>query len=254
MPTTLIFGGSGKVARHLTRILTTETSPAHEVHSIIRNPDQISELETLSAKPIVQSIEEASVSDLVLTLQNTKPNVVVWTAGASGDKNDNGTRIAAVDHHGAVKVMDACAEAGVKRYITISAMDVRDYLKSAPDWYNEKTRERATKVWNAIRPFMEAKFAADKDLVIRNDKRKLEYTIVRAASLGNNPGVETVSAGKVQLAKVVKRENLARVIVQYIKEPSTIKLVFDVAAEDVPVPKEILKVIKERINVFDGYY
>lgn len=254
MPTTLIFGGSGKVARHLTRILTTETSPAHKVHSIIRNPNQSSELVVLGAKPIVQSIEEASVSDLVVTLTNIKPDVVIWSAGAGGDTDDNGTRLAAVDRDGAIKVMDACAEAGIKRFITVSAMDVRDHSKPAPDWYDDGTKERAAMILNAIRPFMEAKFAADKDLVTGNERRKLDYTIVRAAGLGSNPGVGTVSAGKVQLAKVVKREDLARVIVQCMGEPGTIGLAFDVAAGDTPIPEEISRVAKERIDVFDGFY
>ncbi|KAE8447519.1 hypothetical protein EG329_010649 [Mollisiaceae sp. DMI_Dod_QoI] len=253
MPTTLIFGGNGKVARYLTRILTTETSPAHEVYSIIRNPDQVSELAALGAKPIVQSIAEASVSDLVMILTNAKPDVVVWSAGAGGDDHD-GTRVAAVDRDGAIKVMDACAESGVKRFIIVSAMDVRDHSKPAPDWYDDGTKERAAKVLNAIRPFMEAKFAADKELVTGNERRKLDYTIIRPAGLGSNPGVGTVSAGKVQLAKVVKREDLARVIVQCIEEPGTIGLVFDVAAGDSPIPEEISRVASERVDVFDGFY
>lgn len=253
MPVTLIFGGGGKVARHLTRILTT-TSPAHEVHSIIRNPDQISGLVALGAKPIVQSIEEASISDLVVTLRDIKPDVVVWSAGAGSDDDDNGTRVAAIDRDGAIKVMDACAEAGVRRFINVSAMDVRDHSKPAPDWYDEGTKERAAKVLNAIRPFMEAKFAADKDLVTENERRKLQYTIVRAAGLGSSPGVGTVSAGKVQLAKVVKREDLAHVIVQCMGEPGTIGLVFDIAAGDISIREEISRVAGERIDVFDGFY
>lgn len=251
MPAAIILGGNGKVARHLTRILISETSPAYEVYSIIRNHDQISELLTHGAKPIVQPIEETSVLDLVVTLRNIKPDVVIWSAGA--DDGDT-AHIAAVDRDGAIKVMDACAEAGVKRFITVSAMDVRDHSKPAPDWYDDGTKERAAKVLNAIRPFMEAKFAADKELVTGNKKRKLDYTIVRAAGLGNNPGTGTVSAGKVQLAKVVKREDLARVIVQCIREPGTIGLVFDIAAGDTPIPKEIFRIASERIDVFEGFY
>ncbi len=252
MPTTLIFGGNGKVARHLTHILTAETSPAHKVYSIIRNPDQLSELAAFGANPIVQSVEEASIYDLVVTLKNIRPDVVVWSAGAGDDSDD--ARIAAVDRDGAIKVMDACAEAGVKRLITVSALDARDHSRPAPDWYDDGTKERASMVWNAIRPFMEAKFAADKDLVTGNDRRKLDYTIIRPGGLGSNPGVGTVSAGKVQLAQVIKREDLARVIVQCMGEPGTIGLAFDVAAGDMPVPEAISRVASERIDTFDGLY
>jgi hypothetical protein len=87
-----------------------------------------------------------------------------------------------------------------------------------------------------------------------NERRKLDYIIVRAVGLGNNPGTGTVSAGKVQLAKVVKQEHPVRVAVQCIEEPGSIGLIFDVTAGDIPIPEEIFKVTSERIDVFGGFY
>lgn len=48
--------------------------------------------------------------------------------------------------------MDATAKAGVtKRYIIISAVDVRDREnKPEPEWYNDGDRDRSNKVWSAI--------------------------------------------------------------------------------------------------------
>ena len=57
----VLFGGSGKVARHITRLLATE---GHNVYSIIRNPAQKADVESLGGKPLVQSIEESSVEDM----------------------------------------------------------------------------------------------------------------------------------------------------------------------------------------------
>src|ERR1700753_2270793 len=107
--TALIIGGSGKGAPHLTRILSS-ASPSWTVYSIIRKPEQSSSIKEIGGKPIVQSIEESSVSELVGTLNKYRPDVVVWSAGAGGGSPE---RTDKVDREGAIKSMDACAEAGV---------------------------------------------------------------------------------------------------------------------------------------------
>ena len=173
MPTVLIFGGSGKVAKHLTKKLV---SASYTVHSIIRNPDQSPEIENLGAIPIVQSLEASSVDDLTATLRRVGPAVVVFAAGAGGG---DASRTKSVDHEGivsfysslcfeiwetrvlttnagAVKTFDAASRAGVKRYIIVSALDVRDVKKALPEWYDEADRSMSTRVWKAIGPYLEA--------------------------------------------------------------------------------------------------
>ena len=76
---TLIFGGSGKVARHITRMLAAK---GHNVYSVIRKPEQASDIEGLGGKPVVQSIEDSSVDDMVKTITDTKASTVIWSAGA----------------------------------------------------------------------------------------------------------------------------------------------------------------------------
>lgn len=94
MPTALILGGSGKVARHLT---TKLAASSYTIHSIIRNPAQIPDLEGLGAKPIIQSIEDSSVDELAATIKKANPDVVIWSAGAGGG---NPERTKTVDHLG----------------------------------------------------------------------------------------------------------------------------------------------------------
>lgn len=145
MATTLIFGGSGKVARHLTRLLSAE---GHSVYSIIRKPEQEADVKSLGGKPIIQSIEESSVDDMAKTIKSTNASTVVWAAGAGAG---NAERTKAVDNEGAIRSMDATAQAGVKRYIIISAVDVRDREnKPKPEWYNDEDLDRSNKVWGAI--------------------------------------------------------------------------------------------------------
>lgn len=248
-PTILIFGGSGKVARHLTRLLVSQGST---VHSIIRNPGQSSELSDLGAHPIVQSVEEASVDDLAHTIKDCDAEVVVWAAGAGGG---NPERTQSVDKEGAIKSFDAAAQAGVKRYIIVSALDVRDREnKPLPDWYDEKDRNTSDRVWDAIGPYMRAKFAADRDLVVNNSRRGLDYTIIRPGGLSQEAGKGAIAAGKVHLGTMISREDVAAAIVAAMKEPKTIGLAVDLVGGDVPIEEAIRKAAEEKQDTFEGYY
>ncbi|SMR47675.1 unnamed protein product [Zymoseptoria tritici ST99CH_3D1] len=246
---TIIFGGSGKVARHLTRLLANE---GHNVYSVIRKPEQQEDVKSLGGKPVLQSIEEASVDDMVKTIQDTKASTVVWAAGAGAGNAD---RTKAVDQEGAIRSMDATSKAGVKRYIIVSGVDVRDREnKPEPEWYHDGDRERSNKTWDAIGPYMHAKFAADRSLVTENDRRGLEYTIVRPGGLSQDPGTGKVAAGKPHITVMVPREDVASVVVECIKNESTKGLVFDLVGGETPIKDAIADVVKEKTNTFEGRY
>lgn len=246
---TLIFGGSGKCARHITRLLAAE---GHTVHSVIRNPDQKPDIEGLGGTPIVQSIEESSVEDLANTITRTKASTILWCAGAGGG---NPERTRAVDNEGAIRSMDATVKAGVKRYIIISAIDVRDRQnKPEPEWYDDNDRQRSDKVWSAIGPYMQAKFAADRSLVTENGRRGLEYTIVRPGGLTNEPAKGTIAAGKVHLGATISREDVARTVVECVKNDKTKGLAFDCVGGETPIVDAVAEVAKGRIDGFAGRY
>ncbi|CAD0082127.1 unnamed protein product [Aureobasidium vineae] len=218
MSAALIFGGSGKES-------------------------QIPELEALGSKPIVQSIEDSSVDDLTATIKKHSPNVVIWSAGAGGGSPE---RTKAVDHEGAVKVFDATAAAGVKRIIIVSAVDIRDR--------GNKPTPECKRMWDVIGVYCQAKLDADRDLVTQNDRRKLDYTIVRPGSLNTEKGSGKAAAGKVHLGKSVSREDVAEVIVQCIENPSTIGLAFDVVGGETPIPQAVDEVGSKKIDTFEGRY
>lgn len=245
---TLIFGGSGKCARHITKLLAAE---GHTVYSVIRNPDQKPDIESLGGKPLVQSIEESTVDDMAKIVKDTQASTVLWCAGAGGG---NPERTQAVDNEGAIRSMDATAQAGVKRYIIISALDVRDKTKPEPEWYDDADKDRSEKVWNFIGPYMRAKFAADRSLVTDNGRRKLDYTIVRPGGLSQDPAKGTVSAGKVHLNTMVSREDVAAVVVQCMKQDGTIGLAFDVVGGDTAISEAVAQVARDKVDTFSGRY
>jgi len=247
---TLIFGGSGKCAKHITKILAGQ---GHNVYSIIRNPNQKSDIEKLGGIPIVQSIEESSVDDMVESIRSSKASTVLWCAGAGGGSPE---RTKAVDNEGAIKSMDATSKAGVKRYIIISAVDVRkkEDKSTDPEWYNDEDRQRSDRVWTVIKPYMQAKFAADRNLVTENARRGLDYTIVRPGGLSEEPAQGKVAAGKVHLSNTISREDVASVVVECIKQTDTIGLVIDVVGGETPIAEAIAQAATERINTFEGRY
>ena len=247
--TTLIFGGSGKVARHITKQLSSQ---GHTVYSIIRKPEQKSDIESLGGKPIIQSIEDSSVDDMAETISDTKASAVIWSAGAGGGSQE---RTTAVDKDGAIRSMDATAKAGVKRYIMVSAVDIRDRdNKPEPEWYNDADRKQGEGMWNAIGHYAKMKLAADRSLVTENERRGLEWTIVRPTTLSGDAGTGMVEAGKVHLGRAIPREDVAAVVVQVLKNQETVGLAFDVVAGETSIAEAVGKVAKERVDTFQGRF
>ncbi|KAB8356642.1 hypothetical protein FH972_024219 [Carpinus fangiana] len=248
-----MWGNCMLFARHLTKILTSQTSPAHTVHSIIRSASHSDDLKALGAIPVIQSIEQSSVADLADTIKKIQPDYIVWAAGAGAGNAD---RTNAVDRDGAIKSMNAVAQAAVgdKRYIIVSAVDVRDKSKPEPAWYEDGDRDRSQRTWGAIGAYMQAKLAADIELVTGNEKRGLKYTIVRPGGLSQDPGVGKVAAGKVGLTRTISREDVARVVAECIKNEKTAGLAFDVIGGETPIDKAVEEVANERIDTFAGHF
>lgn len=137
-----IVGGHGKVALHFTRLAAAQ---GHKVFSMIRQPEHASDLpsgpSSESVQPVVASLEQSSVSDIASLLNKYSPNVILFSAGAGGKGGIERTK--AVDEQGAIKVFDAIEESGIakkqdfRRFLLVSAVDVRDKTKPPPSWYQK---------------------------------------------------------------------------------------------------------------------
>lgn len=137
-----VIGGHGKVALHFTR---QAAEKGHKVLSMIRQPEHASDLPTGpsadTVQPVIASLEQASVSDIASLFKKYTPNVILFSAGAGGKGGAERTK--AVDEHGAIKVFDAIEESGIakshafRRFLLVSAIDVRDKTKPPPAWYQK---------------------------------------------------------------------------------------------------------------------
>jgi uncharacterized protein YbjT (DUF2867 family) len=161
-----IIGGHGKVALHLSTLLTAE---GHSVTSFIRNPDHAADVAQTGATPQVLDVENATTAEIASALKGQE--AVVWSAGAGGG---NPARTYAVDRDAAIRSMDAAAQAGVDRYVMVS------YLGAGKD--------HGVPEDNSFFAYAEAKAAADEYL----RGSGLAWTILGPGSLTEGPGTGAI--------------------------------------------------------------
>ena len=117
----------------------------HRIFSMIRQPEHASDLPTGpkddSVQPVVASLEHSSAKELAALFTKYNPNVILFSAGAGGKGGAERTK--AVDEDGAIKVFDAIEQSGLaskdsfRRFLLVSAVDVRDRSKPPPSWYSK---------------------------------------------------------------------------------------------------------------------
>ena len=161
-----IFGGHGKIAMLLAPKLV---EAGHQVTSVVRNPDHVSEVEATGATAVVASVQDADLETFTGLL--TGQDAVVWSAGAGGGDTE---RTYAVDRDAAIRSMDAAQAAGSRRYVMVSFSGANvDSLVPEDD---------------PFRHYQDAKIAADVHL----SGSELTWTILGPGSLTLEP-----SAGRV---------------------------------------------------------
>jgi uncharacterized protein YbjT (DUF2867 family) len=202
----LVAGGHGQIARHLLRLLAEH---GHHGRGLIRNPDHAADLEADGAVPVLCDLEH----------DDPRPHLgaadaSVFAAGAGPGSGPERKRT--VDYGGAVVLIEAAEELGVRRYLIVSSMGAGD-----PESASE-----------AMRPYQQAKHDADEALAASG----LDWTIVRPGGLTNTPG-----SGRVALAPSlgrfgrVPRQDVALVLLECLEAPNTVRKTFEVLEGDVPV-------------------
>lgn len=193
----VILGGHGKVALLAAPKLT---AAGYAVDSVIRNPEQSTDVQAAGAHPVELDIEAADVDDLSELF--TGAAAVVFSAGAGGG---NPKRTNAVDYRAAVRAVDAAVRAEVPHFVIVSYATVGvdlDRVDPGDSFY----------------PYVEAKHAADAHL----RETDLNYTILGPGRLTLEPASGSITVaddqGKVngefpgEGENDTSRENVAEVI------------------------------------------
>jgi uncharacterized protein YbjT (DUF2867 family) len=204
----VIAGGHGKIALRLTALLAGR---GDVVTGVVRNPDHRGDVEVAGGTAVVLDLEDATAEDLAEHLVGA--DAVVFAAGAGPDSGV--PRKDTVDRAAAVLLADAAEQAGVRRYLLVSATGVDD--EPAAD---------AGEVWAA---YLQAKRAAEEAL----RATALDWTILRPGRLTDDPGVGTVLLAPSVPRGAVTRDDTAAVLAALLDAPGTVGLTLElVEGED----------------------
>jgi uncharacterized protein YbjT (DUF2867 family) len=207
-----IAGGHGQIALRLARILSQRDD---EVVALIRNPDHAGDVRQAGAEPAVVDLEQASVDDVVQAI--TGSDAVVFAAGAgpgSGPARKN-----TMDYGGAVMLIAAAKQAGIRRYVIVSSMGAN------PEAPGDDT----------FSVYLRAKGRAD-DAVRASG---LDATVVRPGGLTNDPGTGRVTLGKNLPPGQVTRDDVAAVLAAVLDSPNTIGQTLDLTGGDTPIAEAV---------------
>jgi len=207
MARVIVIGGHGKVALQLARILT---DCGDQVSSVFRNPDQSNDVAASGAKPVVADIEQLDTNALADLL--TGHDAVVFSAGAGGG---NPARTYAVDRDAAIRVIDAAARAGVKRFVMVSYFGAGPNHGVPPD--------------DPFFPYAESKAAADAHL----RGSGLDWTVLGPGWLTFEPATGRIEIDREM--REVSRADVALVIAAALAEDATIRRTIDFNNGDVPI-------------------
>ena len=201
-------GAAGGVGRRLSALLSARSDEATGMH---RTPEQADTIRGAGAIPVIGDLIKDSVQDLAAKMAGH--HAVVFSAGAHGTGRDQTTLI---DGKGLEKAADAAAQAGVSRFVLVSAF---------PE------SERGKGLGEGFEHYMRVKKTADVYLT-RTD---LDWIIIRPGLLRNEPGSGLVTAGVAVDYGDVARENVAAFIDAALHEPALSRVIVELTDGSTPV-------------------
>lgn len=216
MAKVMLIGGHGKVAL-LTAPLLVEAGD--DVTSLIRNPDQTSDVAETGARPEVADVESMATDELAELMRGY--DVIIWSAGAGGG---NPQRTYAVDRDAAIRSMDAASRAGVRRYVMVS------YFGAGP--------EHGVAEDDSFYAYADAKAAADAYLKASD----LDWTIVAPSRLTlDDPSGKIAVKGRddAEQGSATSRANVAQVIAAVLADDSTKGRMIEFVDGETPVAEAI---------------
>jgi uncharacterized protein YbjT (DUF2867 family) len=210
----VIAGGHGQVAQHLERLLS---QAGHEPVGLVRNPDHLADLAKQGARGEVVDLEKATVDQVAAAVAGA--DAVVFAAGAG--PGSGADRKETVDRAAAALLADAAEQAGVTRYLMVSAMGTE---RADPDSDD------------VFQVYLRAKAAADDDLRARSS---LEWTVVRPGRLTDDAPSGRVALGEALEGGSVSRRDVAAVLAELLVTGSGRGRTVDLVSGEVPVDEAV---------------
>ncbi len=204
-----IIGAHGKVAQQLMRVLY---DLGDDFVGVVRSDEHAEDVYRLGGEGVLLDIEKSGADALAAAIEGC--DAVVFTAGAGGGSGIERKRT--VDYGGSVKSQEAAKQAGIRRFVQVSA------------WGVDAPVDDADPVWKA---YVEAK--RDADAVLRDSG--LEWTILRPGGLTTEEGTGRIQLGDSVPRGSIAREDVARLIALVLHEPSTVGHQWEVVSGETPI-------------------
>jgi uncharacterized protein YbjT (DUF2867 family) len=211
----VIAGGHGKIALRLTKLLADK---GDDVVGIVRNPEHVDDVKQAGGDAVVLDLEEATVDDVAAILDGV--GAVVFAAGAG--PGSGAARKDTVDRAASILYADAAEQAGVRRFLQVSAIGL--------------DRANDPDVDEIFAAYLRAKDAADQDVMARDG---LDWTILRPGLLTDDPGTGKVSLAEHVGGGVVTRDDVAAVLVALLDRPETAGQVYELVGGDTPIDEAL---------------
>lgn len=193
-----IVGGHGQVALHLHPLLV---AAGHTPVALVRREKYRPELEALGAQVRILDIEKDDASAFAEAFAGC--DAVVFAAGGGPDGNLERKRT--VDLEGSLKSIEGARQAGIARFVQVSAIGV-----------DEPIPDDTAAVWRA---YVEAK--RDADVALRDSG--LDWTIIRPGALVDDPGTGRVELGERVDRGSVPRADVAAVVAAALDNQATVR-------------------------------
>lgn len=209
-----IVGGHGQIALLLHPLLV---SAGHSPVALVRKESYAGEVEAAGAELRLLDIEQDDAAGFARAFEGC--DAVVFAAG--GGPDGNARRKQTVDLEGSLKSIAGATEAGIRRFVQVSAIDVDKPLP--PD---------TAEVWRA---YVEAK--RDADAALRDSD--LDWTIIRPGRLTDGEPTGRVALGPDVDRGEVTRADVAAVLTAVLDDPRTIEKQWNLVGGELSVADAI---------------
>ncbi len=218
--TVAVVGGHGQIARLLHPLLL---EAGHTPVALVRRAEQADRLEAEGVTTRHLDLEADDVDAYARAFEGCDAVVFAAGGGADGDVD----RKRSVDLEGSTRSADAAAQAGVRRFVQVSAMGVDEPVPADTD-----------PVW---RVYVEAKRDADAHLR-RSD---LAWTIIRPGRLTDDPATGQVALGPDLTRGEVPRADVAAVLLAVLQDDRAAGRQWNVVGGDTPVDRAVEQALRD---------
>lgn len=211
----LIVGANGSTGKRVIEILNS--SKSFKPVAMIRKKEQQEIFDDMEVDSVLADLEQ---DDFSIALNGV--DKVIFAAGSGSQTGPDKTT--EVDEKGAIKIIDAAKEAGVKKFIMLSAMNADEPSKN-PD----------------LEHYLKAKASADEHL--RNSG--LNFSIIRPGRLTDDMGMGKVKlAHKLDAPGEISRDDVAFLLVMALAEPLVQDITFEAVEGNEPIKSAMINISK----------